>query len=452
MFPLWLGLFAFVLLVGLLIQLVVLPHVLPSFHAGDGLFVGGDWITFHREAVDMSTLIRNEGWDHWEFAQEGQSIVGIIAAIYAVTVPRPWVLLPIQAALHATATLALIFILNGLVESRNRAVLVSLLFFLMPSALIGSLQILKDIFSVPGFLLYLAGWVALSRSTGRTSQVARAALLAVGLGIVGSALMWCVRAYLLQILQMISGVGGAGLTVWLIVRAIRRRIAWRSALLVSACSVLLVLQLSGWCSLGGNLVTLPEATQDAPGSASGASAEAIDGQGFYWVESTILPGAADQALRKLAEQRDRWNRLNPGERANIDEGVVFHSAVDVVRYAPRALQIALFAPFPTSWFSTHESTFVTLHYWLVGVEMIIAYLGLLLIPLGVIRWWRSPALWVVLLFCLSMLLAWAFSTINAGTLYRLRYPYLLTLVCLGMAGGTGWIRRPPNRQSSRPKA
>ncbi|HEV2594200.1 MAG TPA: hypothetical protein VGU01_03260, partial [Sphingomicrobium sp.] len=41
------GTLVFATTVGLLVQWVILPALLPSLHAGHGLQAGGDWIGFH---------------------------------------------------------------------------------------------------------------------------------------------------------------------------------------------------------------------------------------------------------------------------------------------------------------------------------------------------------------------------------------------------------------------
>ena len=128
----WLALVGVTLLAGVLLQTIVLPHLVPSLHAGDGLLVGGDWIGFHREAAALADRVRDVGWSAWELRPDDQSLVGLTAAIYALTTPEPWVLLPIQAILHATAAVALVWILQGLGYVRRRAVVAGLAYAFMP--------------------------------------------------------------------------------------------------------------------------------------------------------------------------------------------------------------------------------------------------------------------------------------------------------------------------------
>lgn len=71
----------------------------------------------------------------WELRAQRHAPAGIAAAIYAVSLPEPWVLIPINAALHAGATVILIFIIRIYVSDYNKALLCVSLFFFYPSAM-----------------------------------------------------------------------------------------------------------------------------------------------------------------------------------------------------------------------------------------------------------------------------------------------------------------------------
>jgi hypothetical protein len=80
---------------GLFIQLVLLPHILPSLDAGHGLLRGGDWIGFHEDANAMAQKIARQGWSAFELRPRGQAPVGITAAVYALTgIHEPWIMVP----------------------------------------------------------------------------------------------------------------------------------------------------------------------------------------------------------------------------------------------------------------------------------------------------------------------------------------------------------------------
>ena len=52
----------FAAVVALLVQLVFLPYVIPQWHAGNGLMIGGDWLGHHKLAVELMEEIRPESF------------------------------------------------------------------------------------------------------------------------------------------------------------------------------------------------------------------------------------------------------------------------------------------------------------------------------------------------------------------------------------------------------
>jgi len=102
---LWCIFFVYTASIALMVQLILLPKIFPAWHAGDGLLIGIDCYSFHNIAVDLAKKIHAQGWSAWELRPDGQASAGIAGAVYALTVPKPWIVIPINAALHATATL-----------------------------------------------------------------------------------------------------------------------------------------------------------------------------------------------------------------------------------------------------------------------------------------------------------------------------------------------------------
>ena len=100
------GLIAFVwaLILGLLLQLFVLPNIFPDLHAGNGLMKGADWIWFNQIAVELADKINETGLDNWEFRPFGQAPAGLAAAMYSLSgISKPFVYMPINAILFAVA-------------------------------------------------------------------------------------------------------------------------------------------------------------------------------------------------------------------------------------------------------------------------------------------------------------------------------------------------------------
>jgi hypothetical protein len=201
---LWLLFFAYAAIVALVVQLVLLPHVLPGLHAGHGLLIGGDWISFHHQAVELADQVRVNGWSSWRLRPDDVSApAGISAAIYALTVPEPWTTIPLYAGLHATAAIIVLSLVRLFLPDWRQAIWCVLPFLLYPSAMLVYTQIHKDAFAITGALCFLYGWVLVARKEtwhGGFWLPAQAVLCIL----LGSTLAWLVRPYWVQMMQGVS--------------------------------------------------------------------------------------------------------------------------------------------------------------------------------------------------------------------------------------------------------
>ena len=122
-----------------------------------------------------------------------------------------------------------------------------------------------------------------------------------------------------------------------------------------------------------------------------------------------------------------------GANTGIDWDRAPQSAVDVFKYLPRALQIALFAPFPDTWLQKPGLTR------LAGVgETALWYCiapGLLL----AMAYRRTLALTVTVMFAVLFMAVFGFVTPNVGTLYRYRYAYEFILMVVAIGGWATFI-------------
>ena len=227
LWQLWLAGFLCAALVAVTVQFVVLPYLVPELHGGHGLLEGLDSQAFHSIAVDRARRIRTEGWSAWQLRPLGQSPAGIASAVYAVTVPEPWTLIPLNAALHATAALVLLRIVERFVPDRRRAVLAVLPFFFYPSAMTWYAQLHKDGMFILGSLLFAWGWMELVRLEtwrGGVGVVGRWVVLVV-LGVLVSHVA---REYSVLILGILAKGLVLGLMVVWVWRGIAERKMWRA--------------------------------------------------------------------------------------------------------------------------------------------------------------------------------------------------------------------------------
>ncbi|MGC8778935.1 MAG: hypothetical protein ACP5Q4_09705, partial [Candidatus Caldatribacteriaceae bacterium] len=218
----WLLFFLYPLLVGFFVQLIALPHLFPSLHAGEGLLKGGDWLYFHQLAKDLAERIRVEGWKAWELRPEGQAPAEIAALMYLLFGPLPWAMLPLNACIHACSGLVLFSIIRNFVKDARVAFLAACPFIFFPSAMNWYAQIHKDGIFALGGLLFLWGW-------SRTVKEEHAKdLLYALLGIVGGALIvFVVRPYAVEILGFLSFVLSLVLSgVFLVLKKYSQKTSW----------------------------------------------------------------------------------------------------------------------------------------------------------------------------------------------------------------------------------
>ncbi|WP_427365251.1 hypothetical protein [Candidatus Caldatribacterium saccharofermentans] len=396
----WLLFFLYPLFVGIFVQFVALPHLFPSLHAGEGLLQGGDWLYFHRLAKDLAERIRAEGWRAWELRPEGQAPAGIAAIFYLFFAPKPWVMLPFNALVHALGGIVLFFLVYDLVGERSSAFLATLPFVFFPSAMNWYAQLHKDGIFALGVLLFLWGWCMLvERKRGVFSLFAIAG---------GSLVVWVVRPYAVEILGFLSLVAALALSLAMLFRRRKPELWWVTLvfLWVAAFSVNGIARIEKPI---GKPLTHP------------------------WSYSPWVPDFIEEKLRGLAEVREQYRFIDPEAMGNIDWEVTFHSVGDVLRYIPRAVVVGFLAPFPSDWLKEGTSPGGALKRRICGLEMVVVYLSLFFFSLTFWRYGKIPLV-VVFFFAFLMLLIYALAFPNLGPLYRERYGFLMTLVALGIGG------------------
>ena len=159
------------------------------------------------------------------------------------------------------------------------------------------------------------------------------------------------------------------------------------------------------------------------------------GRAIPWYRSSWLPSRVDRAVYQIALTREVFVLNYLDSRSTVDVEVGFYRASDVFRYLPRALQVALLAPFPTDWWRTGSLAWTTLGRRVATVEMLGVYPALLALLAVAWRWRRRADFWIVVLPCLAILTLYSLAVPNLGALHRFRYGFLMTLVGMGVAGG-----------------
>lgn len=480
--------FAVALAAGLFIQLVLLPHILPGLHAGHGLLRGGDWIGFHEDGVALAQQIAQHGWQAFELRPRGQAPIGITAAVYVLTgIHEPWILVPIQAAVFAIAVVGLFNICRSIAPVRNSAIAAGLM-VVFPSTVLLYAQIHKDVWALAGTLWILFAILTYTR-TRTWSWRQHAALLAIT--VAGIGLVWLVRAYALQIvlLGLITAVllfvvsnllsaafggaakpwrdmGGIAICIMLVFAGavdsparLAQHVSPQIAKAIAAPNVV-----EGDRPVFEPILLPPNviATLNSEQKRLYGEQSRIDfvktlnpQQTASWKQYQVGVNAIVSALTPAAEVAPSWVpapvrerltvliNLRRGEAlsavsagSGIDYEVPIRDVWDMIRYVPRALQIALFAPFPDTWFRHGVSPGASIMLRLAAVEMSIAYVALLgFVPLLL---FSSAADRMKILFlcsfALPILCLLGITIPNVGTLLRMRYGYWYVMLGLGVAG------------------
>jgi hypothetical protein len=429
------SIFALVMAEGLFIQLILLPYILPSLHAGDGLLKGLDSVGFLETARMLAMRIGEEGWSAWVFRVDTLNTPPSLAAIiYALTTPQPFVLLPINALLWALTALIWFEILRRLFPSLGAsAAFGALLVVLMPSAMTWTTQFLKDIFSIPGISLLLLAIVrALTFRRIAETDPAEAGnawielTLDLFLVVAAAAMIWVVRPYLLQL-----PAAGALLLVPVLVvlTALHRMPRLNLALGVVVIAGLVACSFVGnryYSSAAGTYHDASQRILNQPSSHAALSGKS----------SISTFGMLDKAAHMLGDVRTGYcGGVYDGAGSSIDCDVRIRDFLDLLAYSPRMAQIAFLAPFPRDWLADGKTPGGGLMRLLAGAEMSLIY-GVLFAGLGALvigRAQLSGPIFAALIYLTLPMMIIVVSTPNLGTVHRMRYVFLVGIAAIALS-------------------
>ena len=436
----WLTVFFITILIILTVQLVLLPYVFPSWHAGNGLLIGGDWLAFHSIAVEAAEEIRSDDWSAWKLRPGGCFPAGVASAVYALTTSAPWTLAPLNAAVHASTYSLVVKLLLLFVNSRKLALISAVPFTFFPSAMLWYTQIHRDGYNILGMLMFVYGMLLIVGYEEKSRREGWGAISALS----GIVIIWFVRPYILDVYFFVGIILLLMAAVYLTFVALKNQVQWKTVLtklvlfatILAAISMLSEadgsdkyrseqLERSYYC---GDAImffksvdfTLPE--------------EQYPDNYYHWENEDWIPDSIENQLYSVAVLRSQAYPERFGETTgSIDYDISLHSVNDYFRYLPRALQIAFIAPFPEHWFGEGGTEATTFFRRVSAFEMIIIYLMLLSLFYGLWLWRQKIEIYMIIVFSIVMMMPIVYGVPNIGTVYRYRYGYLMILVVLGAA-------------------
>ncbi len=429
---LWISIFAYTILSGLFVQMILLPYIFPSWQsesmdpvAAKGLLAKMDGQKFHRIAWDVSEAIKAKGWSQWELTPQGQLVSGIAAVCYVLIYPAPWSVLPVNGFLNASAGVCMALILGAILHDKKKGMIAALPFLFFPSNLLWNTQFHNENYAIPGVIFILYGWTILTEKNeeGKYSASLSSSISAIFSITIGSLLLGLVRVYILAGMSYLLILISLGLgAYWFFAKVKAREYASRMTLVV----ITLILMLSSLA------ITKPfESKLIVVGNPTASTRTRKPSK---WESVVWLPKIIDNQLKALAKYRGKFVAAWEKGGSSIDLDVTFSNTSDMLAYIPRAIQISFLAPFPSMWFSKGRNDSGTAMRIASAFEMILVYFFLLGLPLFFWSHRSQPAVWAISIICAAMLIVYAMIIPNIGSLYRFRYPFLMPLVCFGLAG------------------
>ena len=430
------------------IQFLVLPGFFPALHGKLGLLAKSDALGYHDLAAVAAERLRASNWREWEFAPQGQTAAGLAAPFYAIFGPWPSVLIPINAFLHASTGAVVVLLLRKMGVEWRFAVVGAGLWIAMPSSLQWVAQIQKDGYYFAGMLLTFLVWTscleaaALQKNSfatlAKSGFMLMIAILAVGLS----------RPYgLLFILA-----GSSVVATIAVIFTIKNSHFFSKRLVLKLLLPLLI---------AAPLFFSPILPSDNRLQAELPKVNTANISGRYeaetiimrrWQNSDWMPEFLEKKLLQLVIARQGFAMepyLSAG--SSIDLDVKLSSINDLIKYIPRAMQIAVLAPFPSQWMEQGQSNGGGLMRRIAGYEMTIVYISIFIgFPIAMLMWWNRYSFWLINGLCFFIITIYAYAVPNIGTLYRLRYGFLMIIVATGISGILTFIANQRSQQQGMP--
>ncbi|MEM0966827.1 MAG: hypothetical protein AAGJ81_11815 [Verrucomicrobiota bacterium] len=425
------------LVAGLLVQLVIAPRIDPGLLGSIGLIPGLDTASFHEMAVSMASAMKEEGWSAWEWnpGWSANQPVGVMAVFYYYLGASPLVLLPFNAFVHGASAVVLFHLIHQLGFSFRESIAGVLPFSFLPSTLTWVTQFHKDGIYCLGLFVLLLGCVTILKAN-------RLGFYGVGLvGMVaGGILMATMRGYSTTLVVVAIGLASILVVLPSLIRCGKGQ---RSQVLGSFACLLLgsVLLIPFAGTKGGEVsqdrVVRVDSSEEGSAPNSTDQWTSQENENYIppatpWITSDWLPSSVDSAFHRLIHNRTVFLWMFPDAGSIVDGERKFDSVGSVVAYAPRALLIGLFSPFPNSWLGEARSPTGGLQRRVAAIETLLGYLLLVGAGSGLILT-RSRNLIFVLLVSLLLVVVLVYPVPAIGSLFRLRFGPFSLFLGVGLA-------------------
>lgn len=381
---------------------------------GVGISFALDSVSYHQEAVHMAGLLRESRLRDW--IDYRAKLATFHARIYSISYALlGWLLgegiLAIEPVnlFYYLSMLVLTYLIGASVFSPAIGKLTAVVVGLWPSLLIFTTQLMRDSMYICCFLFLI--WAVIVCVKGLASW--RQVVAFTASGVAALSLILLARAAMWEIV-LITVLLAAIVSLMSQVRARRFDLRSSVAILLLCVAVFVLPRVIS----GGRVVDRYERFV-----ARNPALGAVPADAAPWSKVAAQIGWA----------RHVFIVAYPGAGSNLDAEVELRTAGDVVKYLPRALQLGLLAPFPPMWFTPGTKVGLTGRL-VIGAEMLGLYAMLVLTVITLVRDHGRLVVWFLFVTSALACTILALVVVNAGALYRLRYPYFIPIVLLGIRG------------------
>ncbi len=400
----------------------IVPHTFDT--NGIGIAFALDSASYREEASQMAAMLRAGKFREWanyqpQLATFHARLYSISYALFGKVLGEGVLAAEPINLLYYLSIVVLTYFIGGVVFSwsvgRASAVVVGL----WPSLLMFSTQLLRDPLFIGAFLLLLLSLILCIKRTQLLSLKQ-----AVGIGVAGMFALFLIllaRSTMWEIVIVITITGA--LLCFLTQIMARRFNLQKTIAILMICFAAFVLPKI----MVGRTVT-DRAERLMYSRATGES-----GSTAPWTRKA----------QQIGFIRQRFVAAYTSAGSNLDTDVQINGFGDAVRYLPRAVAIGLFAPFPQMWFTRGTKVGLTGRI-MTGVEMLGLYLMFALACLNVFRERRNLLVWFLFGGSVFATVALAYVVVNAGALYRMRYPYYIPIILLAVASLCSLRKKLPN--------
>lgn len=422
LFRYWCLVAGYVVVAALFIQLILLPYFLSDYHWGEGLLTEKDAVTYHRISKVLSERINENGFGEWSIKPHIKSkelpfvksgINGVVSLIYLSVTPRPWAVIPLNAIVHATSALLLVYVFLLLGVSKSWSVLASLPFVLYPSSAQWWSQIGKDGILILGVYLLVWGFLTGINARKKTDY------FHVVFGVLsGFCFVWLMRTYMLPIISVASVFV---VLVFLMHSIMLKKQTNTMFVLLYGISMIVIAVSSGYAEY--------QSKASKPVHAERTKVDIVHYDSNY-SEHDVLSLINIKSTGLVNKIRSDFDVVK--SNSSIDSDVRFGGLGDIILYIPRAAQIGLFAPFPNQWLKPGSSEPNTIMRKVAMFEMGMFYAFFVFLLLNMKWILKNPGVLYVLLVSISIIIMYSLFVTNIGTLYRMRYSFFMIIYGLSV--------------------